>query len=695
MVSPPSSKMDYLVDLIDKIRRDQRKVIISRDSLEEIVDVLAVQGSNHITLEAFLQFVFDREVGHAQQPPDFKTPPESPFPENLESPQFTFRTPMKPFTPFPMTDAGKDSTGKPSATAKPSDGPFSLTPEDMKSEKLDGSPSRKGVPMGSKEDSSIPQTARSASVFWGASTTPRFKDFAEEIASSKAPASMPQNPNDNEDAFNFSTWKNFKFELGAATDIKKKSRAADKNKPVAGAATTLPSMNSTAAKVEQAPPSTSRTERSTASSKDEVPMTSRSVDSGFKVHTVQPGDRLQPLTEDNASGSDSTHSSGDSRSSASTFTKYVFEDMPGTARSSLGTHRQYSRDNGHGHGNGNDHVAPEDDLQSSDDDKSEMSIDEMQSPFVFTSEEPKTETVHPGETIAQKENSPDNNVDTDAPSASHKGKTQDPTQTQSTQSSTSSSSSSSSTTANLNVPTFEFPSKLESTFAGLNLGGNSEPLAPGVFAFNIGAGSSSTTSTRQQPHIRKLVQKKKDAKSSSHTVPSAFPSQSTTTSSSSSSPYRPGHRVEVPKAGGGGGLFSTSPFVAATTTGTTGLNGGSDAAGVNGDAPPTWWAEYQTPRPTSAPGQDQQQHNVTSDAQKSANSHPASEDAVPNVPIDSGDENNSGSRSSGGSSTRRQDNANQPPTASSSVLPDKTLTDILDIYSKEGKQWYSMGQYEK
>lgn len=669
--------MDDLVDLIAKIRLDQSNIIISRDSLKEIIDVLDDQGSNHITLEAFLQFVFDREVGHAQQPPAFKTPPESPFPENLESPQFTFRTPMKPFTPFPMTDGGKDSTGKPSATAKPSDGPFSLTPEDMKSEKLGGIPSKKEASTANEEASSNPPTARNASVFWGAATTPRFKDFAEEIASNKAATSMPQNPNDSEDAFNFSTWKDFKFELGAATDIKKKTRAADKNKPATGTATSQPSMNPTAAaKAEPFVPSTSRTERSTASSETEVPMTSRSVDSGFKVHTVQPGDRLQPLTEDNASGSDSTHSV-DSRSSASTFTKYVFEDMPGTARSSLGTHRQHGRDTANNANNNSNSQEPAATGEDSSDDESEMSIDDMQSPFVFTEEEPKTETVNPGETTAQKENNPDNSVDTEAPSAGDKLKTQ--TQTQPT-------------TSNPNVPVFEFPSKLESTFAGLNLGGHSDPLAPGTFSFNIGTGSSSSTTSARQPHIKKLVQKKKDVKTSSHTVPpfvpNAFPSQQ----SSSSSPNRPAHRVEVPKAGAGGGLFSTSPFVAGTTTGATGLNG-SDAAGVNGDAPPVWWAEYQTPRPTSAPAQDLP--NATSDTQKAAKSQPEHSvpDAVPtstNTATDSGDENSSGS-----SSTRSNDTTD--PTASS-VLPegyDKTLSDILDVYSKQGKQWYSMGQYDK
>lgn len=417
-------------------------------------------------------------------------------------------------------------------------------------------------------------------------------------------------------------------------------------------------------------------------------MTSRSVDSGFKVHTVQPGDRLQPLTEDNASGSDSTHS-GDSRSSASTFTKYVFEDMPGTARSSLGTHRQHSRDNTTTTNNNHESVAPEEDLPSSDD-ESEMSIDDMQSPFGLTEEQPKTETVNPGETTAQKEkeNNPDINVDTEAAPSGDKLKTQAQTQTPST------SSSSSSTTTN----PFEFPSKLDSTFAGLNLGGHWEPLAPGSFSFNMGTGSSSSTTSTRQPHIKKMVQKKKDTKTSPHMVPpfvpNVFPSQQTSSSSSSSSPNRPAHRVEVPKAGAGGGLFSTSPFVVGTSTGAAGLNG-SDAAGVNGDAPPVWWADYQTPRPTSAPAQDLP--NVASDAQKPAKTQPedSAPDAVPtstNTATDSGDENNS----SGSSSTRS--NGNTDPTTTSSVLPegyDKTLSDIVDVYSKQGKQWYSMGQYDR
>jgi tetratricopeptide (TPR) repeat protein len=669
--------MDELADLIAKIRLDQKNIVISRSSLQEIIHILDDQNSHHITLEAFLQFIFDSNIGHGQttQSP-FKTPPESPFPENLESPLFNFRTPMKPFTPFPIHGETPNVKNNFSASSKVArDGPFSISLEENTLPTNKNSPYPKAAEsksVSAQVSAEPSQATTNGSWFWGKESPGFAPSFEAESASSKT-----QTVQDENGPFSFNSWKQFKFDLGTTAGAKKPLRGTSKsNKDSVSPSQSQKGASTSFSAAEM--PNTSRTEESR-----DIPSTSRSSDSTFKVHSVRVDEPLHTLTEDTANSSDTPSTkSGKSQSTTSTFTHYVFQDLPDTMRSALDRKSADENDS---------------------DEDSEMSVDDMRSPFAFSTNKPSAN--------AQKENKPSNslsskisetekvNKSVNSNNSNDFNKFDGPTEiplSEEKDDAKAASDSNGNHSEDNHVPTVPFGSEsVAAQFAGLNLGSYQSSYQSGIFStsirsslglsFNLGSGTgiSSSGNLRSQHAKKSLTKKKEQGKSSVH-------SSSSTGSSTQSNSFSASSTAA--------GFFQTSPFVPAADASTvpgppdttdsekTSENSNKNTSDTSssmpaGDAPPAWWSAYQE-RPTSAatetsrtlPSQQPKEYQFPSQSEEPKES-PAEESEIPTA--------------------SSADSSSVPPSSFKGESFDKTLLDILDVYSKQGKQWYSMGQYDK
>lgn len=702
--------MENLADVIAKVRIDQSNVVVSKEVLAELLDVLNDQKLDHIALDAFLQYVFDRNL--AKTPRRSSMEP-SDLSEVLDSPQFQFRTPMKPFTPFPVKSAENEVNKE----SLPKQGPFTLSPEDLKrtgdiqrgsvddpTEKAESQPHQQSggptdLPKAETESkmSTNAPNGGTAGWFWGKGEKSSFAtSFAEGMQASKnAPAAVP-------DAFSSSSWKEFKFELGSGGPIKPKGKSGVSVKSQAGKSLSATFREETGAF--QSGSDVPETQSNSQADTSELPRRS------FDSVPSQPLNSQETLKEERKNDTDGKEEQEPTISAINTsFTVHsrgdddVLHALNEDGSTSQGSTTNFAR-------NLFDQVMEDDD--------SEMSVEgdnTFTSPFVF----PEASFEFPP-AFAQKENTDHSNTaepasesasQRSAPDSSSSFPLNNPFEKPSFTSTASSSTDNLFTFSSQQQQTSFAESLLTSQFASVKIGEG------GGLSFSLGTGSGTTS--RAQPSKRVAPKKKEPAVSSATSGKKGTALSQENKDGDASSNNAAGNHL-FPNifphfdVGGGGSGISThekKPQQGTSASVFPMEASSSFTSQTQGDAPPAWWTAsanthaaepkssfifetLSSTSPFSEPSTTNStaKPNVDNDPSKKVPVN-SNANATNNTYATQSPRRSTSSSSEPAAGVQQNTSSPLPPSACEPESEDKTISKILDVYSKQGKEFYSMGQY--